>query len=307
MAYFLIAQIEFSSKDIASALKEGLSSNSIYFLIFAVLLLPLNLWLEMLKWKCLLPDSIKTTNSNFKMFNGVIAGTTLGLLTPNRIGGFIGRYYVLNKQNLPTITISSLLGNTIQFSASVFFFFLFIVILNLWKCPAEFPFLCTEWWLYMLSLVGLFITSMFLINFKWCISLLIRFSNRLHEKVAERMNYLEEIPNRDLRYSLLYAYLRYLVFGLQLILLLLWMRVPIDLYSMVCFVGILYGMASIIPSAFLSNLGTRDAIALFILGGFNCDEKVLIVTLSIWLINMLIPAIVGYFILIKNAFNFKVK
>lgn len=84
----------------------------LYWLPLAVLLMPLNWFLEMMKWNALLDSGTKP--GKFILLKAVFAGITCSIFTPNRSGECIGRAMYLT-QTTSHVIVSSLLGGVIQF------------------------------------------------------------------------------------------------------------------------------------------------------------------------------------------------
>jgi uncharacterized membrane protein YbhN (UPF0104 family) len=58
-----------------------------------------------------------------------------------------------------------------------------------------------------------------------------------------------------------------------------------------------YLLTMLAPSLFLGKIGVKESIALFVLAAFGIDElTVLFASLSVWLINTMLPALVGLII-----------
>ncbi|MBO7227782.1 MAG: flippase-like domain-containing protein [Bacteroidales bacterium] len=73
-------------------------------MILAIFLLPLNWFLESIKWKVILSNLEKI--STFTAFKSVLSGITVGFFTPNRIGEYPGRVvYISNKNKVPSIAL----------------------------------------------------------------------------------------------------------------------------------------------------------------------------------------------------------
>jgi hypothetical protein len=104
-----------------------------------------------------------------------------------------------------------------------------------------------------------------------------------------------------------FSVLRYVVFFSQ-------MLIIISLFSqhqfsiqIVLGIWLYFFITSIVPMISFIEAAIRAAVALIVFKG--CDVTNAAVALSsilVWILNIVIPSIVGYFILVKQNFNFKI-
>ncbi|MEX2590699.1 MAG: hypothetical protein WD334_10895, partial [Chitinophagales bacterium] len=99
---------------------------------------------------------------------------------------------------------------------------------------------------------------------------------------------------------LLLSVLRYNVYVLQYLLLFWFFAIPLGFVEGLQFVALIFLVQTLIPSLALLELGIRGNIALFFLSAYSgMEPEILSAASLIWLINLLIPAFVGYgFILV---------
>jgi len=76
-----------------SLLIDALSSKRVFWLIPVIVLLPINWLIEAVKWRLVLRKSHSITLKN--AFKSVLAGTSTGVISPNRVGEFAGRILLL--------------------------------------------------------------------------------------------------------------------------------------------------------------------------------------------------------------------
>jgi hypothetical protein len=112
--------------------------------------------------------------------------------------------------------------------------------------------------------------------------------------------------------TLIISILRYAVFSFQFYILLLAVgMVDLSLFSGLSIISSIFLLNTIRPSIALLEIGIRGSVALFIFGlyfGFDNGHEEAIFTAStlIWLINIIIPALIGL-IFIKDLRFFKSK
>ncbi len=257
-------------------------------LIIVIALFFLNWYFEWLKWKHTLFIVIPTSNIK-NITSSLLSGITTGVITPNRIGNFIGRalYYPM-RQRL-SITIGTLYGNFAQFTATVFFG---LVALTLY--PIELNSIVPY---TLLSLAILLILFYFLIPS--LIKKLLLLITKKHN-ITNTLIQLKKIL-QALKFKLLYfSTFRYLVFVFQYALLFyaLGEAVQINLIAGIC---VMYLISTLTPSLFFGKLLIRETTALYVLGTLIENPAVIIVSsLSLWVLNLGIPSLIGAYFLWKT-------
>ncbi len=96
---------------------------------------------------------------------------------------------------------------------------------------------------------------------------------------------------------LAFSFVRYLIFTAQYVILLYVFSENFDLLNSVIFVPVSFIMNSIIPSITLAELGVGEMVELKLSEIYD-DVAVVLSTLSLWIINILIPSIVGALIIL---------
>ena len=101
--------------DLWFQLKFQLRQSSKWWLLPAVLLMPVNWWLESWKWQRLLKPFWKI--SLLQAYKAVAAGITLSLFTPNRVGDYGGRILAVPAKHNWHAVIATMAGNVAQMLA----------------------------------------------------------------------------------------------------------------------------------------------------------------------------------------------
>ena len=94
-----------------------LTNNGVWLLLFAVVLMPINWGIEAKKWQLVMQPLKPFTL--WEALKSVLAGISTGIITPNRIGNFIGRTYRLEKAIKTKATLLTFLTNLAQFVVTV--------------------------------------------------------------------------------------------------------------------------------------------------------------------------------------------
>lgn len=271
-------------------IRSSWKSNSAYLLL-AILLIPLNISLEAFKWKFLIK---KLEYISFKeALFGVLAGMSMGFITPHSIGDYAARIISLKHQERFKGIGAVFLCRIGQFYITLYFGTIALVV----------------YFYKALTIEGM--DSQLLIWFAIAnnvlFGLLYFFHKRLFEKIEtwiffKRIVYYFEIIKqyrfKELNILLLFSLLRYLVFSCQFILFLLFFNITLPLHWLLMGVSFVFFVKSVIPT-FL-DLGVREAAAIvfFSLFGFKQDW-ILFASLSLWISNIAFPALMGLIVVFK--------
>jgi uncharacterized membrane protein YbhN (UPF0104 family) len=260
---------------------------------FAVALTFLNWGIEALKWQIQLNPLEKI---NFATaYKSVLAGCSITMLTPNRVGEYGGRIlYVQEKNRLDAIPLT-ILGSMSQLFITMIIGAASLISLKLSigdklllkSLPAH-----TADVLIVLSISA----SLFLLLVYLRVGLLVKFLSRVKylKKITDHIILLHSFSRKQLLRILFLSFIRYGVFILQYVLLLKAMQVNIDLF--VCFklIAVFFLIMALAPTIGLTELPVRAAASVEILQLFsNNILGIQAAATSIFVINLAIPALIG--------------
>jgi len=268
----------------------------VFTLSVVVLLMVVNWFLESLKWQYLAKKLTRVTV--WEAIEAVFCGLTWAIFTPNRIGEYGGRVMFLPPRKRIHGVFAMAVGafaqnvitNLVGILASLWFLYYFFN-LNIW--------------LYLgiaaLSLAFLVLFMIFYFNIKWLVTWLdkISFLKKYHRffDIMGRYN-----PN-ELLVVIGYSLARFFVFSFQYYLVIHLLLPALPLFSMVMTVLVFIFIQSALPSLDLLDVGVRSYTAthLFL---FITNQQIAIIAAvsSIWLINLIIPAIIGSAFVLKLRF-----
>lgn len=256
----------------------------------------LNWFLEALKWKYLLRGVEKI--STWKAVESVFCGLTWAVFTPNRIGEYGGRVFFLSPRKRVISVISMFVGTIGQ-----------MVITNVLGSLA------------LLWFVSKFMNLNVIVNFSltflvaiFCSFFLLFYFNiqvidnliakvKLVKPFRRFFRILVKYKKADLFRILTYCLSRYIVFTTQYCLVILLLIPEIPFFPMVMILFILFFVQSALPSLDIFDIGVRALTAGYFFG-FLTDQELAIMaaTACIWLINLIIPAIMGSVFVFKLNF-----
>ena len=261
-------------------------STQVQMALVAVFLLQfLNWGVEALKFKALLQAPEKP---NIKLIiKAIYIGNFTALLTPERIGNFVGRSWVLKSIKKDTI-VSTIMGNYVQFCITIIIAFVSLLLLSQhtqisYHLPNE-NFITLIYFIFSMILIISFV------HLKW-VTMLSRISYL--NSWFQSINKLTELTNRKKCQAFGLSFLRYMIFVLQFYIMSNAFGLPLDFYYIFIIVGVMFGVITLIPSLVPGNLGTKEAFLMFLLGSGTMGIKFSIISFSIWTINVGFSALMG--------------
>lgn len=264
----------------------------VFFLMF------LNWGLEAAKWKRLIGRVERI--SFWKAVESVFCGLTWAVFTPNRIGEYGGRVFFLSPKRRVIGVVAMAVGNIGQ-----------MVLTNIFGavslCVFIYRFVEIDYRLFyalvVLSVMFCLFFIVFYFNIRWLNGILL--SIRFTRKYKKFYRILSQYRKTELLYILLYCLARYAVFSSQYFILFYWLIPQIYYLDILMMVSILFFVQSTLPSLDLFDIGVRSVTASYFFSSVTSqDVAVIACTASIWLINIIIPAILGtYFVSKLNFFG----
>lgn len=259
--------------------------------ILVLFLLPVNWGLELLKWQRIL--KINKINYSLKeLMYSLFSGVTTGIITPNRIGNFIGRMLFFKGKVRGQLILGTLYSNFAQFLVTLFFGAIGFLFLSQLLFDV-----------YGTTIVNISILiSLLSILFYFAVPFVplnrIRALNRKKNILIEFQS-----QSKKLVFPLLtISGIRYLVFSTQFLLMLMAFGIT---PSFMLYAGIfmLYLVSTLTPSLLFGKLVIRETAGLIILSLFIDNSVIIVVSsLLLWFVNLGIPSLFGLvFILRKKS------
>ena len=271
-----------------------------YSLIFIVVLMMFINWmLESLKWKFMI-RKIEAI-SFFTSFRAIFSGITVSSFTPNRIGEYGGRVFCLEKSDRIQAVFITILCSMAQLLTTIIFgSFAFFILHEQFLEDQYFIIEISRFSLLVLFVLNIlfvlaYFNVAFLINFLWKFS----FFNFLRQYI----NVISLFNFKDLLVTFLYSVFRYLVFSIQFLILLHVFNVDISLYDAILSVMLVFFFITLTPTITIAEIGVRGSMALLVFLKFSTNIiGILSSTFLLWIINLIIPAIIGSFFIFSLKF-----
>ncbi len=294
-----------------SGIGEMLANPTILItLIGIILLMCLNWSLEALKWKLLVRKSEKI--GFFTALKGVLAGITVSSFTPNRIGEYFGRVFILKQTNPWKGAFMTITGSLSQLIVTVVVGMFAFIRFAYSYFPWQEYFSAVVFW--VLAAVLLFVVALVVLiyfNIRIFEPLLKRLTLKRWTSLREQLKVFGEYNRMELLSVLALSFARYLVFSTQYFLLLKMFMLPLNFLDGMMIIGCIYLFMAAVPTIALSELGVRGSLAMFFLGLFYTDNFILAdlasmsavaASTAIWIINLVVPALIGGFFVLQLKF-----
>ncbi|WP_460694592.1 hypothetical protein [Mucilaginibacter puniceus] len=261
-----------------------------------VLLMFVNWILEALKWQYLtrklLPISL------WIAIEGVFSGLTWAIFTPNRIGEYGGRVMFLPPSKRIHGVFAMAVGTIGQ-----------LVITNVFGAVSLMLFVFTfkqldTWLLFVLSIFAVVFISFFLIlyfNIQWLVWLLNRIS--FLKKYHRFFDVMGQYKLTELLSVIGFCLARFCTFSFQYYLVIHLLIPDLPFFTIMMLVFIVFFIQSALPSLDLVDIAIRSTAAVTLFA-YVTDQLAAVIAAytSIWLINLIIPAILGSVSIFKLSF-----
>jgi len=272
-------------------IKNSWQSRKFLAVIFLMLV---NWGIEAKKWQLLV--SHVQQFSFIKAFKSVLAGCSITMLTPNRIGEYGGRILFLNEENrIKAISlniassISQLLVTMVMGCGGLIFLRFFSH--NNSNALTVLP----DFWgnvLIYFSISGTVLLFLFYIRLAWLVRLIEKVP--AFTRVIKHITVLDEFSASQLLTILSLSLLRYLVFVLQYVLLLQVLQVNIEVGLSFWLISVFYLVMAVAPTIGFLELPVRAKASMELMKLYSTNTLgIETAALAIWLINLVIPALIG--------------
>lgn len=279
--------------DVWNEIKTSFINKNQYILMtIAFLLVPINIYMEGIKWKM----QIKPIEniSNWKSFLSIFTGMTAGMFFPNRAGNFLGRIFMLEKADRVKAAMVTIVGGIAQMIATVgigLVAALFFVNKNL----------------VLLSLIALLILILLILIY-FNIHLLKHIQFLFPKKYKEKVNYYLEVFSLynkvELLKILLISFARYFLYTFQFVLLIWAFNIPLTYFQAMIPISLTYLSMMIIPFITITEIAVRGSVSIVIfekwlaMNEISTSYGVMVFSASslLWIFNIAIPAVIGLFL-----------
>jgi len=277
--------------------------------IALILLMVLNWGIESFKWKLFIHQSESVRFG--KAYLAILGGLAASVFTPNRVGEFLGRVFILQKTDPLKAIMLTIVGSfsqllvTLVFGTMAYVFF----------APQYFPPVIPEssWLVRGVSFTLVFVSllSVFIfLNIQVVHRISIVLPSKYSERIKNSVDAVAACPKSLLLKSFLLSALRYLVFSTQFYLAIRLMGLGFTAMQCVLVIPVIYLVLAAIPTVALTEIGVRGSVSVFLFGlllgtnGLTAGETLAVVsaTTLLWLVNIAVPSLAGVLVIFRLKF-----
>lgn len=267
-----------------------------YLVVLVLLLAPINWLVEAIKWKMLLykiqPISLR------RAYSSVLTGVSFAFVTPGKVGDFAGRILYVKNSNKLRAAIATLLSNMSQAIAT--FIFGLIALLGFY-----FYFPLGNWHLWLIIACFFGLAILFVIY--WKIEKISTLTENIKwlKNITIALRIFKRYSGKDLSKVLLLSMLRFVIYNTQFCIIIQVLGAGISWYLVPFAAALMFWMIAVIPSFMIADLGVRGYIAGLIFtetGLAQNNLSILSGSYFIWLLNIVLPAILGSLFLFTIRF-----
>ena len=278
-------------------IKTGWSQGKFWLVM---LLMLVNWGIEARKWQVLVQHVQHF--SLWRAFKSVLSGCSVTMLTPNRMGEYGGRILYIDEGNRIKAISLTIAGSISQLLVTLVLgciglFYLRYLSHNDSRSLQVLP----HFWGDVLIYLSVGITVL-LFLFYWRLGWLVRAIQKVpaFSKAIQHISVLDELNNSRLLRIVSLSLVRYVVFVLQYILLLQVMQVHIPFVICFWLLAVFYLVMAVAPTIGFIELPVRITASWTLLHLYTVNELgVGTAALGIWLINLVLPAILGSLLLLR--------
>jgi uncharacterized membrane protein YbhN (UPF0104 family) len=278
-------------------ISQSLNSPMIWNLAGVLLLMIVNWSIETFKWKLCVQ---KIQHVSFIVaFKAVLSGVSFSVTTPNRIGEYLGRVLYMNEGNRLKAISLTITGSISQLIITLVMGLGGLLIL---QQPIEKSGVISSFWLDAI-LYGVLIGLLILLFFYFKLSWLVKWIDRLPgvRRYAWLLQALENFNATLLLQLLSLSTVRFFVFIIQYYLLFRLFGVEVSWWETWWAVSVSFLVMAIIPTiALFTDLSLRGQVSLKLIGLFSTNHLGIgLTSVSIWFINLIIPALAGSILILS--------
>jgi hypothetical protein len=290
---------EFTPDNLHLLYQNVFSSTGSLYLLICLALIAVNWGLESLKWK-IITGPVQKINF-FTAQKSVYSAICIGNLAPGRATEFLAKIIFFNAEHRPKITLLHFINGMFQLCVTYIMGFIALAY-KIQSFGAKY-----SWIAYTTGCIAVLVIIIFILS-------LVKIDAVMHfvsKKISKQQNvtpFNYKFTKNQLFKLFGFSFLRYLVFSFQMILLIcLFFNGPIT-FSILLSVALYFLITTTIPMISILEPAIRAAVALVVFKDTGISSAALtMASVSIWFVNIIIPSIFGYFILLRQNFDFTFK
>ncbi len=272
------------------------SEPKMYGILCLVLcLMPINWGIESYKWKSITQQIEPVPYST--ALKSVFSGICIGNLAPGRAMEFLAKIFYFKAENRPSITILHFINGMFQM--------LITVTVGIISIASKLQKTESSYFIYAILIGGLCM----ILFFCWAI-----FNTSFIQQKLKFIKWFRKFDSpQNIKFSkqlilklISLSIVRYLVFTTQFFLIYNTLSPQNDHISVFMSIAAYFMLTSLIPMISVIEPAIRAAIALFVFNNDGDNSVVIIISSTfVWVINVVVPSLIGYIIILKEKIDFK--
>lgn len=309
LAYSIYHQIQRQPnwKDSFLQIVRAFDSTDIWKLMAVCFFMLLNWGLEARKWQLVI-RRIQPI-SWIQALKAIFTGTTLAFFTPNRMGEYIGRVlYIEEGKRIKAVSLT-IVCSMAQLLVTIVLGIAGVIFIRQELLIKEGAGSSVIFWMNLVLYISIPV-AVILTLFYFKLSWVVRWVEKIPfiEKFTNYIRVLDNFEASTLLSILSLSVLRYGVFVIQYYWLFDVFKVELNEWQVFWSVSVVFLVLAIVPSiALLTELGVRWQTSIEVIRLFSTNVVgILATSLAIWMINLVIPALVGSLLILNiRLFNLK--
>tara|TARA_R110002124_G_scaffold120895_6_gene278960 strand:+ start:18785 stop:19768 length:984 start_codon:yes stop_codon:yes gene_type:complete len=266
------------------ASKDNIEMGEVLFFVFLTII---NWTFEILKWQTLV---LAVQNISFTTaLKQSLASLTVSLATPNRIGEYGAKAYFFVPSKRKQVLLLNFVGNMTQMIITTLF-----GIIGL--CVLVFTYNISFSWMNIILLgAGVIVLSVLVYIFKEKELLLKGLS------ISKVVRYIKGLSTKIKLRVLVFSLIRYATFCFLFYRLMLFFGAGITFEIAIFMIMAMYLLVSVIPTLFIFDVVIRSGVAVWLFSLAGTAEIIVLCTVfAMWILNFVVPSIVGSFYVISH-------
>lgn len=265
-------------------------------LSLSLLLMPINWLVESVKWQYLTFQIERI--ALWTAIKAVFAGMAISIFTPNRVGDYLGRIFILKKGDRWDGVVATIVGNVAQ------------LLVTLVMGSVGLVFFAHEINNNLLHFSPNGLLSLKILAFVVDIAILFIYFNttRLEQysrhwlglykyPFVKHLRMLSRFGRADLMKVALMSWARYMIYATQYYLLFLAFGMQIGYGQGIMLVSVLFFALTIVPTVAVAELGVRGLLSVYIIQLLSVpamtEAPAVAASSALWMINIALPALLG--------------
>ncbi|MGB4958717.1 MAG: lysylphosphatidylglycerol synthase transmembrane domain-containing protein [Saprospiraceae bacterium] len=264
------------------------------YLAFMIGLMPVNWWLEAKKWQILM--SPVQSISFYQASRSILAGLSVGIVTPARIGEYGGRLLTTDPSKKTEVISATFLGSIAQNLCNIIvglgfsYFFL--------KSLFDVTYVHTlTFYVVVIFQIGILLYLYY--NLPKVVNYLdVRWKFKYFKSLFKQLGFLNSYTLPLLHQVLGISMVRYIIYFIQYVLMIKFLGADVAWLDLLSNISGIYLIQTGIPLPAFLSVFARGELAVMVWSTAGIDQlNALVATFGLWMVNLILPSLVGLVVL----------